>query len=71
MAERKDQQCKAPAQEGARPTIIAGTMDGYIYVDPPALDDKAVQKWIRLAIIYVQTLSPKTGAKLKKEKRSR
>jgi len=52
----KDQQGNALAQEGARPMIMRGrTMDSYIYVNPPALNNKAAQKWIRLAITYVQT----------------
>ena len=35
------------------------TMEGYIYVDPPALDDRAVQACIRLALPYVLSLPPK------------
>ena len=34
-------------------------MEGYIYVDPSALNDQAVQKWLQLAAAFVQTLPPK------------
>ena len=44
---------------GARPMVMRGrTMEGYIYVDPSALNDQAVQKWLQLAVAFVQTLPP-------------
>jgi TfoX/Sxy family transcriptional regulator of competence genes len=50
----------ALARAGARPMVMRGrTMDGYIYVDPPALTGRTVQVWIRLAVNFVQTLPPK------------
>jgi TfoX/Sxy family transcriptional regulator of competence genes len=56
----KDRQGDALAQPGARPMVMRGrTMEGYIYVDPPALNDQAVQKWLQLAVAFVQTLPPK------------
>jgi TfoX/Sxy family transcriptional regulator of competence genes len=56
----KDRQRDALAQPGARPMEMRGrTMEGYIYVDPPALTDSAVQAWLRLALAFVQTLPPK------------
>jgi TfoX/Sxy family transcriptional regulator of competence genes len=56
----KEQQAQALAQAGARPMVMRGrTMEGYIYVDPPALDDDAVLKWIELARSFVRTLPPK------------
>jgi TfoX/Sxy family transcriptional regulator of competence genes len=66
----KDRQGDALAQPGARPMVMRGrTMDGYIRVDLPALDDQAVQKCLRLAITFVQTLQPKTaGAKPRRTK---
>ena len=40
----KDHQAKALAQSGARPMVMRGrTMEGYVYVDPPALNKQAVQ----------------------------
>jgi len=56
----KDLRGEALAQQGARPMVKGGrTMEGYIYVDPPALNDQAVQKWLQLAVAFVQTLPPK------------
>jgi hypothetical protein len=44
-------------------------MEGYIYVDPPAANDPAVQKWLRLAVTFVKTLQPKkAGAKPRRTK---
>jgi TfoX/Sxy family transcriptional regulator of competence genes len=69
----KDRQGDALAQQGARPMVMRGrAMEGYIYVDPPALNDRAVQKWIRLAIGFVQTLPLKpAGARPKQTKGKR
>jgi len=56
----KERQREALAQPGARPMEMKGrAMEGYIYVDPPALDDRAVQACIRLALPYVLSLPPK------------
>jgi hypothetical protein len=68
----KDRQGGALALAGARPMIMRGrTMEGYVYVDPPALDDGAVQRWIELAVAFVQTLpsKPKQKSRLTKGKR--
>jgi TfoX/Sxy family transcriptional regulator of competence genes len=64
----KDRQGDALAQPGARAMVMRGrTMEGYIYVDPPACSDQAVRKWIGLAIDFVQTLPPKpAGARQKR-----
>jgi TfoX/Sxy family transcriptional regulator of competence genes len=57
----KAQQREALAQPGARPMQMKGrTIEGYIYVDPTALDDRAVQAWIRLALPNVLSLPPKS-----------
>jgi hypothetical protein len=63
----------ALARAGARPMVMRGrTMDGYIYVDPPALTGRTVQAWIRLAVDFVQTLPPKKpGAKRARAKGKR
>lgn len=60
-----ERQGEALARAGARPMVMRGrTMDGYIYVDPPALTGRGVQAWLRLAVDFVQTLPPKKpGAK--------
>jgi TfoX/Sxy family transcriptional regulator of competence genes len=56
----KDHRGNALAQQGARPMVMRGrTMEGYIYVDPSALNDQAVQKWLQLAVAFAQTLPPK------------
>src|SRR5437016_630954 len=45
----KDRQREALAQPGARPMQMKGrTMEGYIYVDHPALDDDTVRACVRL-----------------------
>jgi TfoX/Sxy family transcriptional regulator of competence genes len=70
----KDRQGEALAQPGTRPMQMRGrVMEGYIYVDPPAVSDRAARVMIRLALPHVQSLPPKiqrakrTGAKGKKK----
>ena len=55
---------------GARPMEMRGrAMEGYIYVDPPALTAGATQEWLRVAIAFVQTLPPKaSGSKPARKK---
>lgn len=56
----RERQDEALARRGARQMEMKGRlMDGYIYVDPPALTDDAVVAWLRLAVAFVQTLPPK------------
>src|SRR5258708_11901914 len=56
----KAREPEALAQAGARPMQMKGrTMESYIYVDHPALHDRAVQACIRLALPYVLSLPPK------------
>src|SRR5258708_7546129 len=60
----KDRQADALTRPGSRPMVMKGrTMDGYIYVDPPALTNRAVRAWIKLAIAFVQTLPTKPERK--------
>jgi TfoX/Sxy family transcriptional regulator of competence genes len=55
-------QPEALAQPGARPMQMKGrTMEGYIYVDLPALDDRLVRSCIRLALPHVLSLPPKAS----------
>ena len=57
------------AQAGARPMVMRGrTMEGYVYVDPPALSKQSVRRWLRPAIAHVQTLPPKAKGKPKQRK---
>lgn len=64
----KDRQADALALPGARPMVMRGrTMEVYIYVDPPALNWRAIVKWLRLAVGYVQTLPPKSAQKPKRK----
>jgi hypothetical protein len=46
-------------------------MEGYVYVDPPALNKQAVQNGLRLAVAHVQTLPPKADRKPKQRKGKR
>lgn len=56
----RERQADALARPGARPMVMRGrTMEGYVYVDPPGLNKRAVHTWLRLAIPYVQTLPSK------------
>lgn len=65
----KDRQAEALAEPGARPMVMRGrTMQGYIYVDPPALNMHAVRNWLRLAVDHVQTLPLKAKGKTKERK---
>jgi TfoX/Sxy family transcriptional regulator of competence genes len=69
----KDRQSEVLAQPGTRPMEMRGrTMEDYVYIDPPALNDASVQAGLRLALAYVQTLPPKvSGAKRAPVKRKR
>ena len=59
----KDRQRDALARPGARPMVMRGrTMEGYVYVDPPALDDRGLRAWLQLAREFVQTLPAKPPA---------
>lgn len=65
----KDRQDEALAQSDARPMVMRGRrMEGYVYVDPPALNKKAVKNGLRLAVSYVQTLPRKPDGKPRQRK---
>jgi TfoX/Sxy family transcriptional regulator of competence genes len=56
----KDRQHDALSRPGARPVEMRGrVMDGYLYVDPPALMRDALPEWLQLALAFVRTLPPK------------
>ena len=58
----KDRQSQALARPGARPMEMQGRrMEGYVYVDPQTLDDRALKAWLGEASSYVRTLPPKTA----------
>jgi TfoX/Sxy family transcriptional regulator of competence genes len=53
-------QTAALTQPGIQPMIRRGQeMPGYIRIDPPGLNKRAVRGWLRLAIPYVQALPAK------------
>ncbi len=52
-----DRERQALARRGARPMRMRGrTLEGWIYVDPPALTPPAVVAWMQLALPYVRSL---------------
>ncbi len=56
----KDQQSNALARPGAKLMEMTGRpMEGYILVDPPPRDDRALRDWLALAVAFVKTLPPK------------
>jgi TfoX/Sxy family transcriptional regulator of competence genes len=61
----KEGQQDALARPGARPMIMRGrAIEGYVYVDPLALNDRSVAAWLQLALAFVRSLPPKDpGAK--------
>ena len=68
----KDRQAEALAQTGARPMVMRGrTMEGYVYIDSPAPNKRAMQEALRMAIAHVQTLTPKSEQKPKQKKGER
>ena len=69
----KERRNEALAWAGARPMVMGGrTMDGYVYIDRPALTAGAIGAAIELAVSFVQTLPHKTaGAKQAPRKKTR
>ena len=56
----KERKRAALAHRGARPMVMRGrTMEDYIYVDPPALNERAVRAWLQLAVDFLETLPRK------------
>ena len=58
-------------RKGARPMEMRGrVMEGYVYVDPPALNESTLKEWVQLAVSHVRTLpakGPKAQPKAKKK----
>ncbi len=68
----KDNQQKALAYSGVRPMVMRGrTMEGYVYIDPPALKKPTVTNGLRMAIAYVQTLPARPEKKANQRKGKR
>lgn len=64
----REREGEALARPGARPMVMRGrTLEGYVYVDPPALSPEAVRGWIELALPYVRTLAPKAAKARRRE----
>jgi hypothetical protein len=56
----KDQHAQALARPGAKPMEMTGRpMEGYIFVDPPPGEERALREWLELAVAFVNTLPPK------------
>jgi TfoX/Sxy family transcriptional regulator of competence genes len=60
----KDGHRDALARPGARPMEMRGrVMEGYVYVDPTALETDALKTWLNDAFAFVKTLPPKPASK--------
>jgi TfoX/Sxy family transcriptional regulator of competence genes len=56
----KEQYSQALARPSARPMEMSGRrMAGYILVDPPPHDERALRDWLGLAVGFVNTLPAK------------
>jgi TfoX/Sxy family transcriptional regulator of competence genes len=56
----KDQHAHALARPDAKPMEMSGRlMEGYIIVDPPPHDERALRDWLEIALAFVKTLQPK------------
>jgi hypothetical protein len=56
----KDGHHRALARPGTTPMEMRGrVMEGYVYVDPQALDDGALRNWLDEASAFVKTLPSK------------
>jgi TfoX/Sxy family transcriptional regulator of competence genes len=66
----KERHHDALTRPGARVMEMKGRpMEGYIFVDPAVLDDRALRDWLKLALAFVRTLPPKpSGQKSKQAK---
>ncbi len=59
----KARHAEAVTRPGARPMEMSGRpMEGYIVVDPPPSDERALKDWLGLAVAFVKTLPTKNKA---------
>jgi TfoX/Sxy family transcriptional regulator of competence genes len=60
-----EQYSRALARPSARPMAMSGRpMKGYVFVDPPPDNERALRDWLALAVGFVNTLPaklPKSG----------
>ena len=64
----KDRHRDALARPGARPMEMRGrVMEGFVYVDPAALDMSALKTWLDDAFAFVKALPPKAVSKPKQK----
>jgi len=55
-----ERQVQALAWPGTRQMVMRGrAMEGYVYIDPPAIDAAAIKAGLGLAVPYVRTLPEK------------
>jgi TfoX/Sxy family transcriptional regulator of competence genes len=60
----KDRQRDVLALPGARPMVMRGrVMEGYVYIDPPAITEASLRASLRLALAFVHTLPAKKSGK--------
>src|ERR1700741_1477735 len=53
----KDQHPEALTRPGARPMEMSGrSMAGYVFVDAPPRDERALRDWLELGVAFVRTL---------------
>ncbi|MFV2054174.1 TfoX/Sxy family protein [Aliiroseovarius sp. YM-037] len=59
----KDQEAAALSRPGAARAVM-GTrqMHGFVYIDCDEVDDTALSDWVSMALGYIGTLPPNTGA---------
>jgi hypothetical protein len=58
----KDRQAEALTRPDAHAMEMTGRqMPGYVFVDPPPLEDAALRQWLDLAVTFVKTLPPKSA----------
>jgi TfoX/Sxy family transcriptional regulator of competence genes len=60
----KDRQRDALALPGARPMVMRGrVMEGYVYIDPPAITAASLRTAVLVALAFVRTLPAKKSGK--------
>jgi TfoX/Sxy family transcriptional regulator of competence genes len=67
----RDQHAAALARPGTRPMEMRGrTMEGYLYVDPAALEEAALEQWIAMTVGHVAGLPAKAARKARGPKKA-
>jgi len=61
-------QAVAERPSGGRPLVMCGRpMRGFFWVDPAAIEGKALNRWLALAEAHVGMMPAKTGRKAKRQ----